>query len=93
MTETESLTDRQKKLIYRANYRGTKEMDWLLGKYIKASVGAMDGTMLDKIEDFMELPDPQIENWLMGRDFEYPPEYADVIKTIRVFHEISWLYI
>ncbi len=84
-----SLTDRQKRAIYRAVHRGTKEMDWLLGKYVEAHVASMDEACLDNLEGFLQLPDPLLELWLMGRDEEIPNDYIHLVEDIRSYHKLS----
>ena len=41
-----------KKIIYRAKYRGTKELDLLIGNFIKNSVDEFD---LDELKELVEL--------------------------------------
>lgn len=83
------LEQRRKRMVYRANYRGTKEMDWLLGKFIEARVHDFDGEELDLIDAFLLLPDPRLENWIMGRDTEIEPEFEALVARIRRFHKMG----
>ncbi len=89
MRNLEQLTDRQKRTIYRALHRGTKEMDWLLGKYVEAHIETWDETNLDLLDAFLQLPDPMLENWIMGRDFEIETQYQSLVGQIRAFHDLS----
>ena len=43
MSELESL---KKKIIYRANYRGTKEMDMLLGKFVNKYINTFNNNQI-----------------------------------------------
>lgn len=88
MVEHSSLTDKQKRLIYRANHRGTKEMDWLMGKYIEATIASMDESKVDHVDALLKFAEPEIEAWLMGKSTDYPDEFADLIKEIQAFHEL-----
>lgn len=88
MDETDNLTPRQKKLIYRANYRGTKEMDFLIGKFVQTEVAAMNEDELQLLEAFLSLPDPRLENWIMGRDTELPCEYKPLVLEVQRFHKM-----
>ena len=78
----------KKKIIYRSNYRGTKEMDWLMGKYIEATIASMDESKVDYVDALLKFAEPEIEAWLMGKSTDYPDEFADLIKEIQAFHEL-----
>ena len=43
----------KKKLLYRASYRGTKEMDILLSKFVKKHVNVFDYDQLKQLEKFL----------------------------------------
>ncbi len=88
MVEHSSLTDKQKRLIYRANHRGTKEMDWLMGKYIEASVAKMDESKVDHVDTLLKFSEPEIEGWLMGKTSDYPDEFSELIVEIQKFHKL-----
>jgi len=89
MSDESSLTDRHKRAIYRAVHRGTKEMDWLLGRYVEAHVGGMDEGRLDRLDEFLQLPDPLLELWLMGRDEEIQKEFVGLVEDIRIYHKLG----
>ncbi len=88
MVEHSSLTDKQKRLIYRANHRGTKEMDWLMGKFVETNVALMDENKVDHVDELLKLAEPEIEAWLMGKSSDYPEEFTDLIKEIQTFHKL-----
>ena len=46
---------RRKRALYRAQYRGTKEMDWMIGRYAVAKLDAMSLDQLQTFETFLEL--------------------------------------
>lgn len=84
MTISES---RIKRAIYRANYRGTKELDILLGRFAKAELEQMTEGEFDAFEELLGLPDPQIDRWIKGEDA--PPAVAGLIERIRQFHGLG----
>ena len=53
----------KKKLIYRSNYRGTKEMDILLSKFVKKHINKFDESQLDELDKFLEFEDDIIINY------------------------------
>ena len=60
MNELETL---KKKIIYRANYRGTKEMDILLSKFVDKYINKFSKKELEDFFDFLNLEDEIIYNF------------------------------
>ena len=50
----------KKKLIYRAGYRGTKEMDILLSAFVNKYINTFDETLLIELEKFLNFEDEVI---------------------------------
>ena len=53
----------KKRLIYRASYRGTKEMDILLRNFVNKYINEFDETLLKELEKFLNLEDEIILNY------------------------------
>ena len=53
----------KKKLIYRASYRGTKEMDILLSSFVNKHINELDEINLIELENFLDLEDEIILNF------------------------------
>ena len=64
MNELESL---KKKIIYRANYRGTKEMDLLLSKFVDKYLNTLSKNELIDLYDFLNLEDEIIYNYYFNK--------------------------
>ena len=47
----------KKKLVYRSQYRGTKEMDKLVGSFVKNCIDKLDYDELHELENFLDLDD------------------------------------
>ena len=47
----------KKKLLYRSNYRGTKEMDILLSKFVKKYINKFNKAQLDDLDKFLDFED------------------------------------
>ena len=89
-----SLEVRRRRARYRANYRGTKEMDWLLGKFADARLPEMPDDRLTTFEQFLALADPELQVWLMDSVGEVPvappdPKFAELIDEVRAFHDMG----
>ena len=57
---------RRKQMIYRANHRGIKEMDIILGRYADAHVMTMSADELDAFEHIMDEGDRDLLTWFTG---------------------------
>jgi antitoxin CptB len=60
---SEKLEIFKKKLLYRASYRGTKEMDILLSSFVKNHIEKFDIDLLKELEKFLEFEDETILNF------------------------------
>ena len=60
---SEKLEIFKKKLLYRASYRGTKEMDILLSSFVKNHIEKFDQNLLNELEKFLEFEDETIRNF------------------------------
>ena len=47
----------KKRLIYRASYRGTKEMDILLSAFVNKYIDSFDENLLSELENFLNFED------------------------------------
>jgi len=53
----------KKKLIYRAGYRGTKEMDILLSSFVNKYINTFEESLLIELEKFLDFEDEIILNY------------------------------
>ena len=53
----------KKRLIYRASYRGTKEMDILLSKFVNKYIDEFDEKLLTELEKFLNYEDEVLLNY------------------------------
>jgi antitoxin CptB len=89
MTESRSNPDldvRRRRLRFRAWHRGTREMDLLLGRFADAEMAGLDEQDIDVFETLIEVPDPDLYNWILGA--EEPPALYDtpLLRRLRDFH-------
>ena len=47
----------KKRLIYRSQYRGTKEMDKLIGRFVKSNIDNFNLKQLQELERFLSIDD------------------------------------
>ena len=56
----------KKKIIYRSNYRGTKEMDKLLGEFTRKYLDQLNGEDLNQLIKLLEIDDNNLYNFYNG---------------------------
>lgn len=57
------LENLKKKILYRASYRGTKEMDLLLRSFVKYNIDLFDIDQLNELQVFLDFEDEVISNF------------------------------
>ena len=82
MIELETL---KKKIIYRANYRGTKEMDILLSKFVDKYINTFSKKELDDLYDFLNLEDEIIYNYYQTKKINKKIKINKVVETFSKF--------
>ena len=65
MTNNEIL---KKQIIYRSNHRGSKEMDILLGKFVKKYINQFDNEDLKNLEEVLFIDDEILYRWYFNND-------------------------
>ena len=65
MTNKEIL---KKQIIYRSMHRGTKELDLLLGNFVKRHIDEFNNTELKDLEKLLVMEDQVIYNWYYKKD-------------------------
>tara|TARA_B100000902_G_C27074757_1_gene795817 strand:- start:29 stop:286 length:258 start_codon:yes stop_codon:yes gene_type:complete len=60
----------KKKIIYRSNYRGTKEMDKLLGAFTNQYIDKLGEKDLKELIRLLEIDDNNLYNFYNGLDTE-----------------------
>lgn len=85
----DDLDTRRRRAAYRAAHRGTKEMDWLLGRYAAAVLPELEGDALDWFERLLAMPDPEVQTWLLAPQLAGASEFAELIREMRRFHRLE----
>lgn len=84
-----NLSDLQKKLLFRAWHRGTREADLLLGRFAEAHLATMNDAQVAAFADLLNEQDPDIYDWLIGRQ-PTPPSFQNVVMdTLKTFYQMD----
>jgi antitoxin CptB len=60
------IDERRRRLLWRASHRGTKELDLVLGGFVRDHVAGMTAAELGELEALVSLPDPELMAWIVG---------------------------
>src|SRR5580704_525978 len=76
---------RRKKLLFRAQRRGFKEVDLIFGTFAAESLSALSEAELDQFEALLDAPDSYVYDWLRGA------AAPDAAYDTQVFHRMKAL--
>ena len=75
----------KKRLIYRASYRGTKEMDILLSTFVNKYIDTFDEAHLFELEAFLNFEDETIFNFYQSDIIKKKIDENKVAKIFKNF--------
>lgn len=86
---TDSLEVDRKRLKFRSWHRGTREMDLLLGRFADGRLDAFDAGALRAYATLLEESDPDIYDWVTGREECPSGVLRPLIAALAEFHRTS----
>ena len=84
-----NIDELKKKIIYRSNYRGTKEMDKLLGAFVKKYINNLSDDDLVKLEKLLDIDDANLYNLLNGLEVDAVIEKNNVTDLFKIFKYVE----
>jgi antitoxin CptB len=88
-----SSENRRKRLLFRAQRRGFKEVDLIFGAYAQGALAGMDEASLDQFEALLTAPDQEVYAWLRGAAV-VPAEHDNAVfaglKAVLGRKDIQW---
>ena len=82
MTNKEIL---KKQIIYRSTHRGTKEMDLLLGNFVKKNIDKFTDSELKDLENLILIEDEILQKWLFEKNNENLVPFNKISKMFKEF--------
>ena len=79
----------KKKIIYRSNYRGTKEMDKLLGSFTKKYINELSNDDLISLEKLLDVDDNNLYNFYNGLNTDLKFEENNVNLLFKNFNYVA----
>ena len=74
-----------KKLLYRSNHRGTKEMDLLIGGFANENLNKLNSDELKEFELLLNFTDKELSSWLIDNKKNIDLENFSISKKIKEF--------
>ena len=84
-----NIDELKKKIIYRSNYRGTKEMDKLLGAFVNKHINDLSEDDLVKLEKLLDIDDSNLYNFLNGLETDFIFEKNNVTDLFKNFEYVK----
>ncbi len=75
----------KKKIIYRANYRGTKEMDILLSKFVDKYINSLSQNDLEDLFNFLNMEDEIIYNFYQTKKIDKKIKKNKILEIFSQF--------
>ena len=80
---------RRRRALYRATHRGSKELDFLLGRFAAQSIATMSDAEIETLERLIDAPDPDIATaFYEGQELD-EPALDMLMQRLRHFHEFD----
>ncbi len=75
----------KKKIIYRSNYRGSKEMDVLISSFVKKVINSIDEKQLIQLDELVNLDDETLSKINGGTSKILNNKNNEIIKLFQKF--------
>ncbi len=83
---SEGLDLRRRKLLFRAWHRGTREVDFITGRFADAHIATLTDAELGAFEQILDVPEPELYAWVTG-GLPTPPDHDTALfRRMRDFH-------
>ena len=73
----------KKRLIYRSQYRGTKEMDKLIGSFVQSNINKFNNIQLKELEKFLEIDDDTLYKYYTGLKIKSKMKQSEILKLFK----------
>ena len=75
----------KKKILYRSEYRGIKEMDLLLSNFVKKYINEFGIVELKQLEDLLNFDDDRLFKWYLNKKVEIKISNNKVSNLLKNF--------
>jgi len=75
----------RKKILYRSEYRGIKEMELLLNSFVKKHINDFSIVELKQLDDLLNFDDDSLFKWYLNKKIEIKIPNNKVSKLLKNF--------
>ena len=75
----------KKKILYRSERRGTKEMDLILSNFVKKNISSFDDKDLNDMEFLLNIDDEILYKWYSNQDGKTLIPINNITKKLKKF--------
>ena len=75
----------KKKILYRSEHRGTKEMDLLLSNFVKKHIDFFNETELKELDSLLNVDDDILYKWYLNLDTKTLVPKNNITKKLKKF--------
>ena len=76
----------RKRLIYRSQYRGTKEMDKLIGSFVKTYIYKLNDKQLNELETFLNIDDDTLYKYYNNQIIKIDTSKQEILRLFKNFN-------
>ena len=80
-----SIEQLKKKILYRSEYRGIKEMELLLNSFVKKHINDFSIVELKQLDDLLNFDDDSLFKWYLNKKVEIKVPNNKVSKLLKNF--------
>lgn len=81
--EDEAIENKRRRLIFRSDHRGTKEMDLIMGSFALKNVPHFTEAELSEYDELLSNNDPDLYNWITQKEGA-----PDDVASLSVFQKL-----
>lgn len=75
----------KKKILYRSEHRGTKEMDLILSNFVKKYIDTFDEKELNELESLLNIDDEVLYKWYLNQEAYRSIPINNITKKLKKF--------
>lgn len=79
----------RRKLKFRADRRGFRELDLYMQQFTDAHLGGFDERRLREFEAVLDIPDQHVFDWIMGRGSPEAGQRSEVLDLLLSFRYVA----
>ncbi len=76
----------RKRLIYRSQYRGTREMDKLIGSFVKMHIYELNENQLNELENFLNIDDDTLYKFYNNQIAQIDSPNQEILRLFKKFN-------